>query len=906
MRRKNSMGDFKFSEYTTDYIAGVMSLRKPQKQSIEILDDLVGGIDLNKRLDAEALKERAKANYPHTFSDYDRAFPSFTFALATGVGKTRLMGAFVTYLYTRKNIKNFLVVAPSLTIYNKLINDFANSGSPKYVFNGVGCFEFPPHIISGEDYRKVHLGDLAEVRIFIYNAQKFNSSDESRRFNSVNEILGKSFFDYLAELDDLVILMDESHHYRDNSTSEALDKIKPVLGLELTATPQVVNGRNVIPFRNVVIDYPLALSIRDGYTRTPFALTRNNIEQYRWGDEQLDKIMINDGLHWHEHMKSVLHSYAERMNKPYVKPFMLVVCQSIDHAMSVLNFIKSDECLNGKYKDKVIEIDSGRGTVEKDENVELLLNVEKPDNPVEIIVHVNMLKEGWDVNNLYTIVPLRSAYSRTLVEQTIGRGLRLPYGKRTGDKEVDSVTMTAHANFTSVINDARRGDSIFKKEHIIYIEDVDKPTETYSQTRLDLEFEEHNPVENTINRVFEERPDVERTDTTEQIIRAINEHVEDVVNANRHNGRIENREELRREVSQRIIKDTDVAERVEQAGLDADFLQRIFNSSVDELVRVVENNTIAIPRLVEKYDGEVTYFFEDFDLDLTPFTFVPVSTDLIRANILDPRDRYFESTYEIDFSSVNPARVIITILRDKAEIDYDSCVELVVKLITTYFDSLKERYTDNQIRNIVDSNKYRIADEIYKQMMRHYRIRSNGIIEAVSSISYDIKRPLFDSQQLMNALDLYDEVPTGLDIKSLVFKGGAKWLTEYYKFDSGSEKDFAVSLENDPKVKHWLRPARDQFDLQYKYEGQVHAYEPDFVVETEDMCYLVEVKRRSEMTDGQVLAKRDRGVKYCKLASAWCIANHHKPWKYLFIPHDFITETTSFDAYLEHFIVEDE
>ena len=82
-------------------------------------------------------------------------------------------------------------------------------------------------------------------------------------------------------------------------------------------------------------------------------------------------------------------------------------------------------------------------------------------------------------------------------------------------------------------------------------------------------------------------------------------------------------------------------------------MQRIFNRAVDEYVNVVENNTIAIPRLVEKYDGEVSYFFEDFDLDLSPFTFVPVSTDLIRANILDPRDRYFESTYEIDFSSVN-------------------------------------------------------------------------------------------------------------------------------------------------------------------------------------------------------------------------------------------------------------
>ncbi|MDY2746736.1 MAG: DEAD/DEAH box helicase family protein, partial [Bacilli bacterium] len=128
------MNNLKFSEYTTRYISGVMSLRVPQRKSLEILDDLVGNIELNKSLDKDALKQKAHTNYP-IFTDYDRDFPSFTFALATGVGKTRLMGAFVTYLYTNKNIKNFLVVAPSLTIYNKLINDFANSTSPKYVFN---------------------------------------------------------------------------------------------------------------------------------------------------------------------------------------------------------------------------------------------------------------------------------------------------------------------------------------------------------------------------------------------------------------------------------------------------------------------------------------------------------------------------------------------------------------------------------------------------------------------------------------------------------------------------------------------------------------------------------------------------------------------------------------------------
>jgi len=895
------MNSIEFSQYTVDYISGVMSLRKPQADSLRILDSIIGDIELNKSINQEALKEKIHSMYP-IFSDFERAFPSLTFALATGVGKTRLMGTFITYLYTNKGIKNFLVVAPSLTIYNKLINDLANSGHKKYVFNGVGCFKFPPNIISGDDYRTVNFQRFGDINIFVYNAQKFNSKDESRRFNALNENIGSSFFDYLAGLEDLVVIMDESHHYRNNSTSEALDKIKPVLGLELTATPQEISGKKVIPFRNVVKDYPLALSIKDGYTRTPYALTRKNIEQYKWGDEQLDKIMISDGLHWHEHIKQKLKQYEEDKGVEAVKPFVLIVCQNIEHANKVLEYIKSPECYGGRYKDKVIEIDSGKGNIEKDENVQLLLNVEKADNPVEIIVHVNMLKEGWDVNNLYTIVPLRSAYSRTLVEQTIGRGLRLPYGKRTGDREVDSVTMTAHSNFQSIIDDAKRGDSIFRKEHIINVEDIDKPKEQYVQTKLDLEDHSGNVTETIVEEVFKGDTEVEHTDELEQIVRKVEEHVRQAVYDNKKNGRIENKEYIQTKVEERIIKDTDIAEKVDD--LPPDFLQRIFSVSIDEYVKTVKNNTIAIPRIIQKSDGNETYYFEDFDLDLTPFTFVPVSTDIIRSNILDPRDRYYESTYEIDFSSVNPAKVIVTILRDKAEIDYESCSELLIKLISTYFASLKERYTDNQIRNLVDSNKYRIADEIYKQMMRHYKVKTNGLVEVVSNISFEIKRPVFDFSEINNAYDIYYSVPTGLNIRSVLFKGGRKWLTEYFKFDSGSEHDFAIACENDSKVIHWLRPTSDQFDIQYYFDGFYHNYEPDFVVETEDCCYLVEVKRRDEINDPQVQAKKERGIKYCKLASDWCIAHGHKPWKYMLIPHDQINTTTDFQLFIDHFIYE--
>ena len=103
--------------------------------------------DIN--LDAEAAKVRSLCP---TFKSFERDFPSICFALATGVGKTRLMGAFIAWVYYEKGIKNFFVMAPNLTIYNKLIRDFGDINNPKYVFRGLDAFSTPPRIIHGENY----------------------------------------------------------------------------------------------------------------------------------------------------------------------------------------------------------------------------------------------------------------------------------------------------------------------------------------------------------------------------------------------------------------------------------------------------------------------------------------------------------------------------------------------------------------------------------------------------------------------------------------------------------------------------------------------------------------------------------------------------------------------------------
>lgn len=130
-------------------ISARLSLRKPQKESLEILADVLDVIELGKHTPASLKEQLEKINalFP-TVTDFEREFPSLCFALATGVGKTRLMGAFISYLYIAKGMKNFFVLAPNLTIYNKLIQDFTPN-TPKYVFKGIAEFAANQPVIRG-------------------------------------------------------------------------------------------------------------------------------------------------------------------------------------------------------------------------------------------------------------------------------------------------------------------------------------------------------------------------------------------------------------------------------------------------------------------------------------------------------------------------------------------------------------------------------------------------------------------------------------------------------------------------------------------------------------------------------------------------------------------------------------
>lgn len=122
-------------------ISGRLSLRKPQRDSLELLHRLTEILSWPQRSskkspDLAAVLSAISSEFP-TVTDFEREFASLCFALATGVGKTRLMGAFIAYLHLEHGINNFFVMAPNLTIYNKLITDFTPN-TRKYVCGASG------------------------------------------------------------------------------------------------------------------------------------------------------------------------------------------------------------------------------------------------------------------------------------------------------------------------------------------------------------------------------------------------------------------------------------------------------------------------------------------------------------------------------------------------------------------------------------------------------------------------------------------------------------------------------------------------------------------------------------------------------------------------------------------------
>jgi type III restriction enzyme len=870
-------------------IAGRLSLRPPQRQSLEILDRITEIVPPRKGVNLEAALGVIRSEFP-TVSDFERQFPSLCFALATGVGKTRLMGAFVSYLHLAHGLNNFFVLAPNLTIYNKLIADFTQN-TAKYVFKGISEFAVaPPVITTGENYERqiASGGQLFPTTINIFNISKINSEvrgGRSPRIRSFREEIGESYFDYLAGLEDLVLIMDESHRYRASAGIRAINELKPVLGLELTATPFVETTQGPVPFKNVIFDYPLGRAMADGFVKEPAVVTRENFTPVGKSPETIQQIKLEDGVRLHESVKVELETYARQVGERIVKPFMLVIARDTTHAAELMQLIKSSTFFEGRYAEKVIQVDS---SVKEEETIERLLKVENSDEPTEIVIHVNMLKEGWDVTNLYTIVPLRAANARTLIEQSIGRGLRLPYGKRTGVTAVDRLNIVAHDRFQEIVDEAKKPDSAIRLQQVVLTDDQlqQKTVTVVSRPQLaaKLGLQPERGAAAT-QAGFNEAPAVFSVE--EQKVAKIAYDV--IRKLETQPNTLPSVTHLQQaEVQAAVLQEVVNQYRPSQMELEGITKQPDLAAIVAKTAEIVVQQTIDIPRILVVPKGEVKSGFRPFTLDLSGMRYEAPNETLWAAHLRTGQiDRIGVGNGSIDEQRLED--YVVSGLIDFDDVAYDEHADLLYDLAEQVTRHLSSYLSEEDVRKVLRLHRSEIARFVHVQMQQHFWQETQIDYDVVITRGFTALRPsAYTTAAGEPPLDFRMSPADKSNMARYLFGGFTRCLYPTQKFQSDAERKLAVILERE--ALKWFKPAKGQFQLFYRSGIEHLEYQPDFVAETDHGIYMLEPKASNQMTDPDVLAKRDVAVEWCRRASDHAKSYHGKPWIYVLIPHDAIAD----------------
>ena len=457
--------------------------------------------------------------------------------------------------------------------------------------------------------------------------------------------------------------------------------------------------------------------------------------------------------------------------------------------------------------------------------------------------------------------------------------------------------LTAHDKFAELLEEAQKGDSIFKAENIIKAEDITQENLRYTQVSLQLD--EDAELEKAYRITGLQKNEAHAAlfkDTRTLIQKTVGTYIR------RQTGtdiKLSFSSGQKTEITQTIKKELSSDEDLSAIYTEnADPLASWISETVSDYCETISSKYIPIPHITVTDSGLPEYHFADFDLDLEPFTHTVTGEDILIQNLEDQGDRLHIKGSAIDFDAYNPLAEIMNCLCEKSEIDYRRSAALLQKLVTQVCSHYRNKYSENGMRNIVMMNKKDIADKIHSQLMQHFYCEESFLEEKVSLVQpYNLEQA-YNYSTASRFFDSYDK-----DIQSVVFTGIKKGVFEEAKFDSKPELILARIMEQDQTVQKWLRPAKKEFDLQYN--GGKH-YEPDFVAETSSCIYLIEVKGEDKQDTPDVIAKKNRAVRYCKTVSEWSTAHKGKPWKHLFIPSMQISPSASFTRLAKTYTIETE
>ncbi|HIZ00935.1 MAG TPA: DEAD/DEAH box helicase family protein [Candidatus Bacteroides merdipullorum] len=425
-------------------------------------------------------------------------FPKYVVKMATGTGKTWVMHALLLWqlLNARREetpsgryTRHFLVVAPGLIVYDRLLDAYKGRLCPGTAERDVRTNDFhrsaelflPPayreeafafieaNTVSKEEGigRKV-TGDgliaLTNWHLFLPDKDEDTEDVVTGIFpvrpgtsagNALDTLdrryLRGSETDYLSSLPELMVINDEAHHIHELKRGGEVEEVEWQKGLnhiargkagrfcqvDFSATPYDTLGTGSktvkLYFPHIVADFDLSTAMRQGLVKTLLLDKRQELTELEGldfravRDDRGKVIDLSDG------QRLMLRAGLEKLRlleEGFLKidaskhPKMLVMCEDTVVTTYVEQFLRGE----GLAEEEILRIDSNRkgelGEAEWQRVRERLFNVDRYATP-RVIVSVLMLREGFDVNNICVIVPLRSSEASILLEQTVGRGLRL-------------------------------------------------------------------------------------------------------------------------------------------------------------------------------------------------------------------------------------------------------------------------------------------------------------------------------------------------------------------------------------------------------------------------------------------------------------------------------------------------
>ena len=407
----------------------------------------------------------------------ENAWPKYAFKLATGTGKTKCMSLAIVWSYFHKlrepnseMTTSFLVIAPGLTVYERLLDDF---GGGK-IFRADPLI--PPAWKNDWHFNVIQQnepGGVGEGVLYLTNIQKLYPKRQQRRSNQFYSFMGPAVtpnksIDIGAELrariskeSRLMVLNDEAHHvwHPDLAWNQALkffsDECDSIVAqLDFSATPKDQGGNY---FDHIVCDTPLGEAVDAGIVKVPIMGYANLREAPSDNAAEKYREHLNVG---YERWKKSFEEWKEVGEKA----LLFVMCENTQAADAIAELLNTDpffEELNGKtlnlhtnLKGKInrrgefIEDEKNMTGAELKQLRELSRSLDSKNNPYNCIVSVLMLREGWDVRNVTTIVPLRpfTSDAQILPEQTLGRGLRRMRHPTTHEV-IETVVVIEHPSF---------------------------------------------------------------------------------------------------------------------------------------------------------------------------------------------------------------------------------------------------------------------------------------------------------------------------------------------------------------------------------------------------------------------------------------------------------------------------